>query len=62
LINGCRGARQGAARAALLQARASPEFQGYIAKSELGDLSIGRPGEDFESAFTADMTEMRKIK
>ena len=47
---------------ALLQARASPEFQGYIAKSELGDLSIGRPGEDFESAFTADMTEIRKIK
>jgi tripartite-type tricarboxylate transporter receptor subunit TctC len=47
---------------ALLQARASPEFQNYIAKSQLGDLSIGKPGEDFESAFAADMNEIRKIK
>jgi tripartite-type tricarboxylate transporter receptor subunit TctC len=46
----------------LLQARASPEFQNYIAKSQLGDLSIGKPGEDFESAFAADMTEIRRIK
>ena len=46
----------------LLQARASPEFQNYIAKSQLGDLSIGKPGEDFESAFAADMNEIRKIK
>jgi hypothetical protein len=46
----------------LLQARASPEFQGYIAKSRLADLSIGKPGEDFESAFAADMTEIRRIK
>jgi tripartite-type tricarboxylate transporter receptor subunit TctC len=47
---------------ALLQARASPEFQNYITKSQLGDLSIGKPGEDFESAFAADMNEIRKIK
>jgi tripartite-type tricarboxylate transporter receptor subunit TctC len=47
---------------ALLQARASPEFQGYIAKSQLGDLSIGKAGEEFEGAFAADMTEIRKIK
>jgi tripartite-type tricarboxylate transporter receptor subunit TctC len=46
----------------LLQARASPEFQNYIAKSQLEDLSIGKPGEDFESAFSADMNEIRKIK
>jgi len=46
----------------LLQARASPEFQGYIAKSQLQDLSIGKPGEDFESAFAADMVEIRSIK
>jgi tripartite-type tricarboxylate transporter receptor subunit TctC len=46
----------------LLQARGSPEFQGYIAKSRMEDLSIGKPGEDFESAFTADMIEIRKIK
>jgi tripartite-type tricarboxylate transporter receptor subunit TctC len=47
---------------ALLQARASQEFQGYIARSQLEDLSIGKPGEDFESAFAADMVEIRKIK
>jgi len=47
---------------ALLQARASPEFQNYIAKSQLQDLSIGRPGEDFETAFATDMVEIRKIK
>jgi len=46
----------------LLQARATPEFQNYIAKSQLHDLSIGRPGEDFESAFAADIVELRKIK
>jgi tripartite-type tricarboxylate transporter receptor subunit TctC len=46
----------------LLQARASPEFQSYIAKNQLQDLSIGKPGEDFESAFAADMTEIRRIK
>jgi putative tricarboxylic transport membrane protein len=46
----------------LLQARASPEFQSYIAKSKLEDLSIGKPGEDFEGAFAADMVEIRRIK
>jgi tripartite-type tricarboxylate transporter receptor subunit TctC len=49
-------------RQTLLQARASPEFQNYIAKSKLQDLSIGKPGEDFESAFAADMVEIRRIK
>jgi tripartite-type tricarboxylate transporter receptor subunit TctC len=47
---------------ALLQARASPDFQNYITKSQLGDLSIGKAGEDFEAAFAADMTEIRRIK
>jgi len=46
----------------LLQARASPEFQNYIAKSKMEDLSIGKPGEVFESAFAADMVEVRKVK
>ena len=46
----------------LLQARGTPDFQSYIAKSQMEDLSIGKPGEDFESAFTADMIEIRKIK
>ena len=47
---------------ALLQARASQEFQGYIARSQLENLSIGNAGEDFESTFAADMVEIRKIK
>ena len=46
---------------ALLQARASPEFRSYITKSQMQDLSIGRPGEDFESAFATDMVEISKI-
>jgi hypothetical protein len=46
----------------LLQARAGPEFQSYITKSQLADLSIGKPGEDFESSFGADMAEIRSIK
>jgi tripartite-type tricarboxylate transporter receptor subunit TctC len=46
----------------LLQARTTPEFQGYIAKSQLEDLSIGKPGEEFASAFAAEMSEIRKIK
>ena len=47
---------------ALLQAREDPQFQDYLAKNEMQDLSIGKPGEDFESAFAADMAELRKIK
>jgi tripartite-type tricarboxylate transporter receptor subunit TctC len=46
---------------AVLQARASPEFQSYIAKSQLADLSIGKPGEEFESTFAAEMTEVRRL-
>ena len=38
-----------------------PQFQEYLAKNELQDLSIGKPGEDFEAAFAADMAEMRKL-
>lgn len=47
---------------ALLQARQDPEFQAYLAKNEMQDLSIGKPGEDFEAAFAADMAELRKLK
>ena len=47
---------------ALLQARHDPEFQAYLAKNEMQDLSIGKPGEDFESAFAADMAALRKLK
>lgn len=47
---------------ALLQARRSPEFQDYVAKNKLQDLSIGKPGEEFERAFAADMLEIARIK
>jgi putative tricarboxylic transport membrane protein len=46
---------------ALLEARQDPQFQEYIAKNELQDLSIGKRGEDFEAAFTADMAELRQV-
>jgi tripartite-type tricarboxylate transporter receptor subunit TctC len=47
---------------ALLQARRGPGFHDYIAKNKLQDLSIGKPGEEFESAFAADMVEIRRIR
>ena len=47
---------------ALLRARASPEFQEYIAKNKLQDLSIGRPGEELEAVFVADFAEIAKHK
>jgi tripartite-type tricarboxylate transporter receptor subunit TctC len=47
---------------AMLEARKSPEFQDYIAKNALQDLSIGRPGEEFDKAFAADSAEIRKLK
>lgn len=45
----------------LLKARAAPEFQAYVAKSRLDDLSIGKPGEPYEPALAADLVEMSKI-
>jgi hypothetical protein len=30
-----------------LQARTSVQFQGYVAKNNLNELSIGKPGEEF---------------
>ncbi|MGE4239014.1 Bug family tripartite tricarboxylate transporter substrate binding protein [Ramlibacter sp.] len=47
---------------ALLQARASAEFQDYFNKNNLQDLSIGKPGEGFDAVFAADMVEIRKVK
>jgi tripartite-type tricarboxylate transporter receptor subunit TctC len=47
---------------AMLAARKSAEFQDYIAKNALHDLSIGKPGEEFDAAFAADMEEVRKLK
>lgn len=47
---------------ALIESRSKPEFQDYIAKNQLQDLSIGRPGEDFDASFSADMAGVVKLK
>ena len=36
---------------AMIEARKDPTFQASIAKSGMGDLSIGEPGEDYAAAF-----------
>jgi len=46
----------------LLQARASAEFQDYLARSKLQDLSIGKRGEEFDATFAADGAEIAKIR
>jgi hypothetical protein len=47
---------------ALLQARHDPEFRDHLARNEMQDLSIGKPSEEFEAAFAADMAELRKLE
>lgn len=46
---------------ALLKARGEPEFQAYIAKTKLEDLSVGKPGEDFAAAFANDLAAMSSL-
>ena len=46
---------------ALLKARNSPAFLDYIAKNNLDDLSIGKPGEALDALFAADTAEIAKI-
>jgi tripartite-type tricarboxylate transporter receptor subunit TctC len=47
---------------ALLDARAAPEFQRYIAANALHDLSIGKPGEVFAAAFARDLAEISSLQ
>jgi tripartite-type tricarboxylate transporter receptor subunit TctC len=47
---------------ALLQARASAEFQDYFNKNNLQDLAVGKPGEEFDAQFAAEMVEIGKVK
>lgn len=42
----------------LLDARESAEFRDFITRSRLEDLSIGKPGEEYEAGFLADMVAM----
>jgi tripartite-type tricarboxylate transporter receptor subunit TctC len=47
---------------ALIQAHDTPEFQGYIVKNTLQDLSMGKPGEALDATFAADFAEIAKLK
>jgi len=47
---------------ALIEARNAPEFQAFIAKNSLQDLSIGKPGEELQASFSADNAEIEKLK
>jgi tripartite-type tricarboxylate transporter receptor subunit TctC len=47
---------------ALQQARQAPEFQSYIATSKLEDLSLGKPGEDYDAAFASDLATISSLR
>jgi tripartite-type tricarboxylate transporter receptor subunit TctC len=47
---------------ALIQARSTPEFQGYLEKNAIQDLSIGKPGEALDSTFASGFAEIAKLK
>lgn len=47
---------------ALIEARDSPEFQGYLTKNALQDLSVGKPGEALDATFANDFAEIAKLK
>ncbi len=47
---------------ALIEARKSKEFEAFVEKNKLQDLSIGKPGEDLASYFSADTAEIQKMK
>jgi tripartite-type tricarboxylate transporter receptor subunit TctC len=46
----------------LIQARNTPEFQAYLDKNGIQDLSIGQPGEAFQSTFAGGFAEIAKLK
>ena len=47
---------------ALRQAREAPEFQAYVAKNKLQDLSLGRPGEEFAASFASDLAAISSLR
>jgi tripartite-type tricarboxylate transporter receptor subunit TctC len=47
---------------AMLEARETPEFQKHIATLKIADLSVGRPGEEFATAFASDLTAITNLK
>lgn len=46
----------------LIKARTAPEFQEYLVKGKLEDLSLGKTGEALDGVLAADMVEIGKIK
>ncbi len=47
---------------AMLEARETPEFQKHITTLNIADLSVGRPGEEFASAFASDLTAITNLR
>jgi tripartite-type tricarboxylate transporter receptor subunit TctC len=47
---------------ALLKARSMPEFQDYVAKTNIQDLSLGQPGEAFTAAFASDLEAITSLQ
>lgn len=46
---------------AMLKARIGQTFEEYIAKNNLGDLSLALPGERYDAVFAAEMREIERI-
>jgi tripartite-type tricarboxylate transporter receptor subunit TctC len=49
-------------QAALIEARKAPEFQAYIEKNKLADLSLGKPGEELQGTLAQDFKEIAALK
>lgn len=49
-------------QAAMLKARESADFQAYIEKNGVQDLSIGKPGEDLDAAFAASIDAVEQLQ
>lgn len=47
---------------AIIEARKSPDFQAYIDKNKLADLSLGKPGEALQDNLAQDFREIAAIK
>lgn len=47
---------------AMIEARSAPEFQAFVEKNRLADLSLGKPGEALQASFAADFAEIEKLK
>lgn len=46
---------------AILKARSGPTFSDYIKANNLADLSLGVPGEQYDTVFAAEMQEIERM-